>query len=124
MARGLCGLRQRRAHHAGVGTAGNGLGEVASVGHSAVGDDIDVLTGLEHVLHAGTRGVGDCRRLGHADPDDLAGGARGARAHAHQHAHGAGAHEVQGRRVRRATAHDDRHGQVGDELLEVERLDR
>ena len=40
MARGLGGLCQGRAHHAGVGAAGDGLGEVASVGHAAVGDHV------------------------------------------------------------------------------------
>ncbi len=41
---------------------------------------------------------------------------------AHEHPHGAGAHQVEGGVVRGAAAHDDRHGQLGDEPLQVERL--
>ena len=118
----LLGLGERRADHAGVGAAGDRLGQVAAVAHAAVGDDVDVPPGLEQVLHPGAGRVGDRRRLGHADADHLAGGAGGARADADEHADRAGAHEVEGRRVRRAPADDDRDGQLGDEALEVERL--
>jgi hypothetical protein len=75
------------------------------------------------VLHAGAGGVGDGRRLRHAHADHLAGGAGGAGAHPDQDADRAGAHQVQGRGVRGAAAHDDRHRQLGDEALQVERLD-
>src|SRR4051812_34205250 len=63
----LLGAGQRRADHHRVGPAGNRLGDVAAGAHAAVGDHIDVLTGLEHVLGARRRDIGDRGRLWHAD---------------------------------------------------------
>ena len=67
--------------------------------------------------------VGDGRRLRHADAEHAARGAGVARANADEHADGAGAHEVQRGGVAGHAADDHRHGALGDELLEVERLD-
>jgi hypothetical protein len=58
----------------------------------------------------------------HRDAKDRTGGVPGPAAEPDQHAGRAGAHEVQGRGVRRAAADDDRHVELVDELLEVERL--
>ena len=90
--------------------------------HAAVGDDVAVLAGLQHVLGASGRDVGDRGRLRDAEPEDSARGARGAGADAHQDADGAGAHQVEAGRVGGAAAGDDRDRHLGDELLEVERL--
>ena len=78
--------------------------------------------GLEHVLGARRRDVGDRRRLGDADPEHAAGGAGGARADADEHADRTGPHQVQAGRVGGAAPDDAGHRGAGDELLEVERL--
>src|SRR4051812_37520227 len=121
-ARRLVGARQRRADHHGVGAAGDGLGDVAAVAHAAVGDHADVLAGLEHVLRAGGGHVGDRGGLRDADAQDAARGARRARTDADEHARRAGAHEVQAGVVAGTAADDHGHRQIGDELLEVQRL--
>ena len=120
----LVGARERRADHHGVGAAGEGLGHVAAVAHAAVGDDLHVLAGLEHVLRAGRLDVGDRGGLRHADAEHAAGGAGGAGADAHEHADRAGAHEVQAGGVGGAAADHDRHRHLADELLQVERRAR
>ena len=120
----LVGARQRRADHDRVGAARDRLGDVAAVAHPAVGDDLAVLAGLEHVLRAGARDVGDRRRLRHADAEHAARRAGGAGADADEHAGGAGAHEVQRRVVARAAADDDGQRHLADELLEVQRRAR
>jgi hypothetical protein len=74
------------------------------------------------VLRARGRGVGDRRRLRHADADHAARRARVAGAHAHQDADGAGAHEVQRGLVGRAAADDDRKLERPDELFQVQGL--
>src|SRR5918992_1151263 len=55
----LVRARERRADHHGVGPAGERLRDVAPVAHAAVGDPAAGLAGLEHVLGAGGRDVGD-----------------------------------------------------------------
>ena len=62
----LEGGRQRRAQHDGVGATGDGLGDVAALGHPAVGDDVHVDARLVEVAHAGAGHVGDGGGLGHA----------------------------------------------------------
>jgi hypothetical protein len=89
----------------------------------AVGDHVDVLAGLEHVLGAGRRDVGDCRRLGDADAEHAARRARRARTDANQDADRASPHQVQAGRVGGAATDHGRHRHLGDELLQVERLD-
>ena len=86
VARRLVGARERGADHHGVGAAGERLRDVSSVAHPAVGDHAAVLAGLEHVLGARGRHVGDRGRLRDADAEHPAGGAGGARADAHEHA--------------------------------------
>src|SRR5918998_2036601 len=49
--RRLFGLGEGASEHDGIGPAGYGLGHVATGAHSAVGDDVDVLAGLEVVAH-------------------------------------------------------------------------
>jgi hypothetical protein len=122
--RRLDGRGQGRAEHDGVGAAGDGLGDVAALGHAAVGDDVAVDAGLVEVAHAGPGHVGDGRGLGHADAEHAAGGAGVARSDADQHADGAGAHEVEAGLVGGAAADDDRDLELADEALEVEGLDR
>ena len=117
----LVGAGQRRADHHGVGAAGDRLGDVAAGAHAAVGDDLDVLAGLEHVRRARAGDVGDRRRLRDAEAEDAARRARGAGADADEHAGRAGAHEVQARVVAGAAADDDRDADLADELLEVQR---
>jgi hypothetical protein len=82
----LVGARQRRADHHGVGAAGDRLGDVAARAHAAVGDDLGVLAGLQHVLGAGGRDVGDRRRLRDAEAEHAARGARRAGTDADEHA--------------------------------------
>src|SRR5918992_6233891 len=67
--RRLIGPSERRADHHGVGTAGERLGHVAAVAHAAVGDDLDVLARLEHVLRAGRLHVRDRGGLRHSDAE-------------------------------------------------------
>jgi hypothetical protein len=62
----LLGAGERRADHHGVGADRDGLREVATCAHAAVGDHVAVLAGFEHVLSAGRRDVGDRRGLGDA----------------------------------------------------------
>ena len=120
--RRLEGGRQRRAEHDGVGAAGDGLGDVAALGHAAVGDHVHVDAGLVEVAHAGAGHVGDGGGLGDAEAEHAPGGAGVARADADQHADRAGAHEVQPGLVGGAAAHDDRDVELADEALQVERL--
>ena len=120
----LVGARERGADHHRVGAAGERLRDVAAVAHPAVGDHAAVLAGLEHVLRAGGRHVGDRGRLRDADAEHAAGGARGAGADAHEHGRRAGAHQVQRGRVAGAAAEHDRDRQLAHELLEVEHVAR
>ena len=120
--RRLAGPRQRHADHHRVGTAGDRLGDVAAVGHAAVADDVHVAaTGLVHVVAASRGDVGHGR--GHRNPDaeHLAGRVRRAAADADEDAGCARTHQVQCGLVGRAAADDDRHVELVDELLEVER---
>ena len=119
----LLGAGQRRADHHRVGAAGDRLRDVAAGAHAAVGDHVAVLAGLQHVLGAGRGDVGDRGRLGDADPEHAAGSAGGAGADPDQDANRAGAHQVQPGRVGGATADHRRHRDLGDELLQVQRLD-
>src|SRR5215216_259299 len=80
----LLGAGQRRPDHDGVSAAGDGLRHVPARPHAAVGDDVAVLAGLQHVLRAGRRDVGDRRGLRHADAEDAARRAGGPGAHAHE----------------------------------------
>ena len=121
-ARRLVGARERRAEHHRVGAARDRLGDVAAVAHPAVGDHLHVVAGLEHVLRAGRRHVGDRGRLRHADPEHAAGRADRARADADEHAGRAGPHQVQPGVVGGAAADDHRRRrELADELLEVQR---
>ena len=104
----LLAAGERRADHHGVGAAGDRLRDVAAGPHAAVGDHVAVLAGLEHVLGARRRDVGDRRRLRDADPEHAARGAGGARADADEDADGAGPHQVQAGRVGGAAADDAR----------------
>ena len=120
----LVGAGQGGAEHHGIGAAGDGFGHVASVAHAAVGDDLHVVAGLEHVLGARRGHIGDRGGLGHADAQHAARGAGGPRADAHQHRGRAGAHQVQAGVVRGAAAHHDGDRQLAAELLEVQRWPR
>ncbi len=118
----LGGARERRADHDGVGADGDGLGEVATGAHAAVGDDVAVLAGLLEEARAGGGRVSDRGGLRDADAEHAARGARVAGADAHEHADGAGAHEVQRALVAAAAADDARDVERLDERVEVERL--
>ena len=121
-ARCLLRPREWRADHDRVRAAGDCLGDVTAGTHAAVGDHVDVVAGLEQVLYARRRGVGDRRRLRHADAEHAARRARVPRPDADQNALGPGPHQVQRRLVRSAAADDYRDRQRRDELLQVERL--
>ena len=118
----LVGARERRADHHRVGAAGDRLRDVAAGAHPAVGDHAAVVAGLEHVLRARGRDVGDRGRLRDADAEHAARGARRAGADADQHAGGARAHQVQAGVVAGAAAEHDRDRQLAHELLEVEHV--
>src|SRR5215218_8598680 len=122
-ARRLFCFRERAAEHDGVGPAGYGLGHVPAGAHPAVGDDVDVLARLEVIAHASGGGVGHRGRLGHPDPDHTSRRTDTPRPNTDQYPHGSGPHEVQRRRVARASPDDDGHVERGDELHEVEGLD-
>ena len=116
------GASQRRAEHHRVGSTGDRLGDVTAVAHTAICDHADVVTGLEHVLRAGGRNIGDRRRLRDAQAKHAAGGADRPGSNADKHTLGTGPHQMQAR-VIRGTATDD-HGnrrELADELLEVQR---
>ena len=118
----LLGARQRRADHHGVRARGDSFRDVPACAHAAVGDDVAVLTGLEHVLGPRGRDVGDCGGLGNPDSKNPARRARGAGTDADEDANRPGTHEVQSGGVGRTAADDARHGHFADEPLEVERL--
>ena len=118
-----CG-RQGRAEHDRIGAAGDRLGDVATLGHAAVGDDMDVDAGLVEVTHPGSGHIGDGRGLGDPDTEHAPGGAGIAGTDADEHADRTGAHEVETCLVRRTATDDDRNLELADEPLEVERLDR
>ncbi len=120
----LLGAGEGRADHHRVGAAGDRLGDVAAGPHAAVADHVHVLAGLQHVLGPGRGDVGDRGRLRDADPEHAAGGAGGAGADPDQDADRPGPHQVQAGRVGGAAADDRRHRHLGDELLQVQRLDR
>jgi hypothetical protein len=65
----LVGACERGADHHGVGAARDRLRHVAAGPHAAVGDDLDVLAGLEHVRRPRARDVGDRRRLRDAEAE-------------------------------------------------------
>src|SRR5215210_515540 len=123
-ARGLLGPGEGAAEHHGVGAAGNGLGDLTARAHPTVGDDVDVLPGLQVVAHAGRGGVGDGGSLRHADPDHTARRADAPRPDADEDAYGPRAHEVKRRGVARAAAHDYGDVQRRHELHQVQGLDR
>ena len=118
----LGGRRQRCAHHHRVRSAHDRLGDVTAGGHAAVGDDVDVHACLVEVTHASGTRVGDGRGHGDADAQHPARRPGRTGTSADQHACRAGAHEVEGRLVRRAPA--DHHGDlvVTDEVLQVQGL--
>ena len=90
----------------------------------AVGDHVHVAaTGLVEVVAAGRGDIGDRRGHRHGDAQHRPGGVRGSAAEPDQDAGRAGTHQVQRRLVRGAAADDDRHVQLVDELLQVERLE-
>ena len=115
---------QRGAEHHRVRTARDGLGQVAGGVDVAVGQHVHIApAGLVEVFAAGRRRVGDRGRHRHADAEDLVAGRHaGGRPVADDDACGAGTHQMQGRAVVEHTARDDRHVQLGDEGLEVQRL--
>ena len=112
------------AKHHGVGAAGYGLGDLTPRAHPAVGDDVDVLAGLEVVAHAGRGGVGDGGRLRHADTDHASRRADAPWPYADEDADGPRPHEVERRGVARAATDDYRDVQGRYELHQVQRLDR
>ena len=69
---GFVDAGEEGAHHADVGSGGDGFGDVAGVLDAAVGDDRNV------AFAAGAGGFGDGGDLGHAGAGDHAGGADGA----------------------------------------------
>src|SRR5918999_652584 len=94
-------FRKCAAEHDGVGPTRYGTGQVPAGAHPAVGDDVDVIAGLEEVPHPGGGGVRDGGRLRHTDPDHAPGGTDAPGTHTHQNSNGPGPHEVQRRRVAR-----------------------
>ena len=117
------GTGERRADHHRVRATGESLGDIATLAHATVGDDVDVDTRLVEVTHARTRDVGNRRRLGHANAEHRARRARVTWTDPDEDARRARAHEVQRRLITRAATHDDGQLEVADELLEIERLD-
>ena len=121
--RGALAARQRLAEHHRVGAAAQRLGDVGRGADVAVGDQVDVpAAGLVEVVAPGRGGVGDRGRHRHPDAEHPVGGRVAVGADADDHAGRAGAHEVQRRLVVGAAADDHRQVEVGDELLEVQRL--
>ncbi len=123
LAGGLTGPGQRSADHHRVRAAGDRLGDVAGAAQCAVRDDVDVAAaGFVQVV---APGLGNVRQRGghrHLDAQDVAGALGGAAAEADQDAGGARPHQVQGGLVGGAAAHDHRHVELVDELLQVQRL--
>src|SRR5690606_37424793 len=98
--------------------------QVTAAADAAVGDDVDVAAArLVEVVAASRRRVDDRGGHGHADAQHpVGGGDPGRVAVADQHPGGSGAHEVHRRAVVADPARDHRDVQVGDEVLEVQRL--
>src|SRR5918995_590640 len=115
---------ERGADHHRVGAARDRLGDVAAGAHPAVGDHVHVHARLVEVPDAGAGGIGDrgCLRDADAEHGPARAGVPGA--DPDEDPDRARTHEVQGGGVRGAPAHDHRHVELTDELLEVERLAR
>ena len=125
LARRFGGTGQRSAQHDSVGTQRERLDETARRTHAAIGDHLHVPSaGLVHVIAACLGHIRNGRGHRGLHADRRARGGNGAAAEPDQHAGRAGAHQVQGRRIVGRTADDDRHVQVIDEPLEVQRLVR
>jgi len=102
---------------------GDCLRDVSPGTHPAVGDDVDVAaTRLVEVAHPSTGRVRDGGGHRNADAEHAPGGAGVAGADADEEARGTGTHQVQRRREGRTATDDDRHVEVADELLQVQRL--
>lgn len=109
-ARRLGGPGEGCAEHHGVGTAGDGLDDVAARADTAVGDDVDVAAAaLVEVVAAGGSDVGNRRGHRRVDPERATRRVRGTTTEADEHAGRAGAHEVQRGGVRRRATDDDGH---------------
>ena len=90
---------------------------------AAVGDDVHVASArLVEVVAARAGDIRDRGRHRGVDAERRARRGRGSAAEADEHAGRAGAHEVQRRGVGGGAADDDRHVELVDELLEVQRL--
>ena len=122
LCRSLLGGGDRRTEHDRVCSAGDRLGDVATGAHPTVGDHVDVPSALLEIPDPCSRRIGDGRGLGNADSEHAARSTGSTWPHSDEHPHGTGAHQVQRPRVRGATADDDRHLGIGDELEEVERI--
>ena len=68
---------QHRAEHRGVGSAGEGLHDVAAAPHRAISDDVDIAaTRLVEVVASSGRDIADGARHRHPDPEDIGGRVR------------------------------------------------
>ena len=119
-----CGQRQRGTEHHRIGATGDGLGQVAGRVDVAVGQHVHVAAaGLVEVFAPRRGGVGDRGRHRHADAEHLVtGGHATGGAVADDHPGRTGAHQVQRGAVVQHAAGDDRHIELGDERLEVQRF--
>src|SRR6202171_51799 len=79
------GARERGADHDGIGTRGEGLADVSSARHAAVGDDRDISPRALVVEVPRRGGVCGGRHLGDAEPEHLAARARGPRPDTDEH---------------------------------------
>ena len=62
-----------RPEHDGISATGHRLGDVAALGHAAVGDHVAVDACLVEVAHPGAGHIGDGRGLGNAKPKHAGG---------------------------------------------------
>src|SRR5881409_2272311 len=83
----------------GMTTGGDVCKALAARAHATVGDDRDVASPLLVVIVARRCSVGRCGHLRHAEPQDLAARARGARAHANQERVGTAVHQLEARLI-------------------------
>jgi hypothetical protein len=115
--------RESGTEHDRVGPAGDRSHDVTGGAHPPVGDDVDISSaGLVEVVTAGRGDIGDGAGHRRVDAQRAPRRVRCAPAESDEHTRSAGPHEVQGRRIGGGTADDDRHVELVDEPLEVERL--
>ena len=117
--------RQGRADHHRIRAQSQRLHQVTGTAEPAVGNHMNIpSTGFVQIVRTGRSNIGNsgCHRRRNAQP--LTGGHRGTAAEPHQNTGGTGAHQVLRLGVPCHAADHNRHIQLVNEFLEVQRFMR